>query len=266
MPSLRELQTAFAAALDGDTAAAARCVRGAGALDGAQALGIYRNNMRANYCAALAVSYPVVRALIGEPCFTQLAQAHIEIEASHSGDLAVFGARFAESLAAHPATQSLRYLPDVARLEWVLDVAQRAADAPFLDPASLGSVEPGDVALLRFVAHPSLRLLHGEWPALDIWRAHQHIESSARLDIAPGTYACMVLRSPVDAVCGALGLGSAEYRFIAALARDVTLGDAHAQACAIEPAFDAGAILQRHIQLGSFTAWRIEHPKGEQSQ
>ena len=64
MPSLRELQRSFSAAvLFDDAAAAASLGIVPGSLGTAARIAIYRNNVLGNYRKALAATYPVVQRL-----------------------------------------------------------------------------------------------------------------------------------------------------------------------------------------------------------
>ena len=52
---------------------------------------------------------------------------------SRSGDLNDYGEDFADFLADYPHARELSYLPDVARLEWLVQIVYYAADAPTPD-------------------------------------------------------------------------------------------------------------------------------------
>ena len=72
MPSLADLQTAFAAALLGDSREIAHSVVGGG-LAPAQRVQVYRNAVRVRLKDALADTYPVLRRLVGDACFDGVA-------------------------------------------------------------------------------------------------------------------------------------------------------------------------------------------------
>ena len=105
----------------------------------AAALPRRRERRRARACTATRCSrttatrsratYRVVRELVGAPFFDAAVDAFVRAHPSTGGDLNVYGGEFADFLAAYPHARDLPYLPDVARLEWALDEAHRAADA-----------------------------------------------------------------------------------------------------------------------------------------
>src|SRR4029453_7123257 len=117
MPSLSELQRRFAATvLDLAREPHAR-------------IAVYRHTIFANYRNALGATHRVVRELTGVPFFDAAVDAFVLAHPSTGGDLNVYGDAFASFLATYPHAAPLPYLPDVARLEWAMDEAHRAADA-----------------------------------------------------------------------------------------------------------------------------------------
>jgi hypothetical protein len=171
-PSLRELQTAFAAAVYEDRTSIVGHLCD-GAFEAARHARIYRNNAYANLTEALAAVYPVVQRLVGADFFEQTARRYIAAHSPRSGNLHDFGAAFADFLRAFDAAQSLPYLPDVARLEWAWHEAFHAADAPPFDFARLATVPAAEYGALMFALHPSTRLLESRYPILRIWQVNQ---------------------------------------------------------------------------------------------
>src|SRR5689334_21117181 len=94
MLSLRERQRGFAAALLGTAA-----VPGG--------LQVYRNNVFASLTEALAAVYPVVKRLVGEPFFNQLARRFIRRHPSRSGNLHDFGAELPAFIATLAETRAV---------------------------------------------------------------------------------------------------------------------------------------------------------------
>lgn len=140
MTGLLETQRAFAAELRRDSAAAA-CLDVVGAAPARRArLAIYRRSVEAARVEALAATYPITRALIGEACFQQVASHHARAFPSGSGDLNDYGGEFAGFLAGQALLAGLPYLPDVARLEWAMLEVARAPDAARFDFDALASV------------------------------------------------------------------------------------------------------------------------------
>ncbi|MCD8547633.1 MAG: DNA-binding domain-containing protein [Aeromonadaceae bacterium] len=151
--------------------------------DPARRFDVYRNNVLASLTLALADTYPVVRALVGEAFFAAMAVEFIRHAPPRSPVLVWYGADFPAFLAGFAPVAGLPYLVDVARLEWLRVEAWHAADAQGLsEPALIGllSDETG-LARRRFVLHPALRILHSAYPVVSVWLAHQGAEPAKAL-------------------------------------------------------------------------------------
>ena len=248
MPSLRDLQHRFAAALAGD------------AREGDARLAVYRNAVRANYCNALGATYRVVRELTGAPFFNAAVDAYARAHPSAGGDLNVYGGTFGDFLGAYPYARDLPYLPDVARLEWALDEAHRAADgdgSPERTLAELAGVPGHAVAALRFVLDPSCRLLCSAYPILRIWQVHQEGHAGdAHVPFDAGTDFVLVMRDASGVAAQRLAAG--EFAWLAALGAGDDLAAALAAALAAEAKFDLGTALRARIADG--TLLRIANP------
>lgn len=246
MPELHDIQWAFAAAVRDreHEPAAARCLVGDDALV-ARRLAIYRANMVASADKALAAAYPVVRQAVGEEFFRGLAREHLRRTPSTSGDLTEFGAGFDVFLAAFEHTQSLPWLPDLARLEWAAHRAYGAADAPDWDAGSLGSVAGERQAEIRFHWAPGLAVVPASCPIVRIWTIHQpgH-DGEFSVDWTQAETA-LVARSGLAVTVTRCDAGEAA--FLAASLDGAALGDAAGAALSRHPDFDLGALLARAI-------------------
>ncbi|HUL95809.1 MAG TPA: DNA-binding domain-containing protein [Usitatibacter sp.] len=194
----------------------------------------YRRNMLANLGNALGATYPVVKRLVGDAFFNEAARRYVRAEPSRSGDLNEYGGGFASFLAAYPYARELEYLPDVARLEWACHESYHAAGAVPFDAAALAAVAPESYEGLRFVLHPALRLVASPHAVVEIWEANQ-----PQRDGTPSR-----TEGPDHAVVSRAGelvhvrlASPVEWKFLSALARGATLGEAaqalgeaHAQA------------------------------------
>ena len=115
----------------------------------------------------------MVARLVGETYFGEAAARFVEREPSRSGDLNRYGSGFPGFLGTYPHARPLPWLADVARLEWACHESLLAADAGGLDLAALARVAEDDQPRLRFLLHPSVRLVRSRWPVLAIWEANQ---------------------------------------------------------------------------------------------
>lgn len=237
MPSLLDLQRRFAGALAGEAGAAAG------------GLAVYRDTVHANWRNALGATFAVVRELTGAPFFAAAVDAFAHAHPSRSGDLNVYGDAFPGFLAAWPHARDLPYLPDVARLEWAMDEAQRAADATGSAQdvvAALAAVAPDAFASLRFTLDPSCRLLRAPFPVLRIWRAHQPGgEPLEGIALADADDRLLVRREDGQVTIERVAAG--EHAWLAALHAQLPLPEALAAALRDEPAFDLAAALRRRV-------------------
>lgn len=171
MPSLRELQDAVRRAIveRDDLDAVASIV--AGGITPQGRLSVYRNTFASTLIRALRLSYPAVDRLVGAAFFDGAARTFVDGHPPRSSYLDEFGGDFADFLGHFPPAASVPYLADVARLEWAVNRAVHAPDAPALAIASLDVVEPADHERICFRPHPSVSLIGTQFPADVIWRA-----------------------------------------------------------------------------------------------
>jgi hypothetical protein len=251
MPSLRELQQRFADVLLLEQATPDIAV--AAGIDVAARIAIYRNNVLSNYRNALAASYPVVRRLVGGPFFDTAVDAFVRECPSRAGDLNVYGSEFAAFLARYPYAADLGYLADVARLEWALDEAQRAADRdgePRDVTAALAATPPGELTRIGLRLEPSCRLVASDYPLLRIWRVNQSdYTGDLHVDLDGGADRLLVRRE--RGVVGIAQLDDGTFAWLAALADGRSLGEALDRAASADAAFDLGSAFARCIGDGT---------------
>lgn len=251
MPPLRELQGAMAASvLQGVDLPLAPVVRAAGiAFEGR--LQVYRNNTFSSLTAALKDSFPVVCQLVDERFFGYAAQEYIRKHPPRAPRLAEYGGDFADFLAGFEPVGHLLYLPDVARLEWAVNAAYHAADSPTLDSARIAAVPQERYPLLRFVAHPSVRLVASAYPIDRIWRAHQPGgDLDSKIDLSAG--GCRLLIDRRDQDIRFLSLDAPGFALAEALCGGYALQEAYERAAAVDDAFDLIAALGTHLARGTF--------------
>lgn len=213
-------------------------------------LQVYRNNFVENLTGALRAIYPVVEKLVGDGFFRYAAHEYLGQHPPRAGNLHVFGDRFAEFLATFSPAATLPYLPDVVRLEWAWHEAFHAADAAAFDATRLASVPPDEQPQLRFVLHPSARVVVSAFPIVRIFEVNQDGYAG---DVAVDLDACgetaLVIRRGLDVGVEPLAAGEAE--FLAALAAGQTLTQAVDAALSTHERFDLDAVLGRHVRRGT---------------
>ena len=245
MPSLRDLQERMALAL-----VARRSTQGAWP---AERIAIYRRNVEGNYRNALAATYPVVRRLTGIAFFNAAVDGYVIENPSRSGDLNLYGDAFGDFLVHYAPAALLPYLPDVARLEWAIDEAHRAAGAPRLPEALLATfamVAAERLASLRLRLDPSCRLVASRYPIVHVWRSNQpDRDGRERVRLDEGADLVLVRRDDVGVAVEPLRSG--EYAWLAALAANESLGAAIEAAQCADANFDLGSVLRAHIAAGT---------------
>lgn len=243
MPSLHALQEAFVATIMAPAGATPPFAT-LPAAEGRVRIGIYRNAIFANFRRALAASFPVVEHLVGIEFFTAAVDAYVRAYPSTSGDLNVYGNTFGDFLARFPPAGTLGYLPDVARLEWAIDEARRAADVAELPDviAALATIAPERRADARLRLDPSCRFVASAYPVRRIWEIHQPEHAGADpVSLDEGAERLLVRRRRDGITIEQIGAG--EEAFLQALHAGETLGAAIDAADRAQPGFDLGEAL-----------------------
>jgi hypothetical protein len=249
-PRLRELQLGFVDALLGRNLSAAKWVLGAG-LEPAARLRIYEHSVAATLTAALRDSFPGVLALVGEDFFDAAAARYRRQHPSDSGNLQHFGADFADFIAGMPEAAGLRYLPDVARLEWCRQLAALAADAHTVDARRSAKVVAAAPEKLRLRLHPSAHMLRSDYAVLSLWQWCQ--SPSAAAPPVNDTESVLLWRDGSDVSMAALD--PATFRCIKLLARGEDIAAAWAGAREVDGAFDLEACLRDLLGHGLVVAF-----------
>jgi hypothetical protein len=261
--TLREIEAAFSRALlGGDERLAPAEVLGDGLAPGAR-LQIYRHHVFTTLTAGLRATYPVVCRLVDERFFGYAAAQYIQRHPPRGPCLFEYGASFPEFLAAFEPCRHLRYLPDVARLEWALHAALHAEDVESLDPACLRGLPEDGLPQVMLRLDPSLALLSSRWPIDQIFRSNQpDADPGIVVDLGVGGAHLEVRRIGVDAMFRALDRPT--YAFRLALAEGHCFEAAAATALALDDSFDLAAAFQalfaEHLAIDFETpGWRQEN-------
>jgi len=244
-----ELQQAFGAALFDarlDGALASR-LKGGG-----RGLGIYRGNLHAGWRRALAASHPVLRQLVGAEFFEALALVYGRAQPSIDPDLNRFGAGLAAFLEGFAPAATYPWLPDMARLEWLVHDSFYAPDAPPLPhpSATLAGLDPDAFEACRAQLHPSLRLYRSAWATPALWQAHQPEGPAFPEELERPGYALVWrprFQAEVWASC------AAEMAALGRLAAGGSFGAALDAAFGLDADFDVAAYLKRWLGEGGRT-------------
>jgi hypothetical protein len=140
-------------------------------------------------------------------------------------------------------------LADVARLEWAVDAAARAADAggsPESILAALATVPAEKVVTQRFALDPSCHFLSSAYPVLRIWQVHQPgFEGDAAVAFDAAADHLLVRREAGAVIIERLPPG--DHAMLRTLNDGGDLAMALDAAVAAEPDFDLGTALRAGI-------------------
>jgi hypothetical protein len=248
---LDALQHSFRSAVTASDTAVESAVQ-PDALGASRRVSVYRNAVQSNWRSALANVYPVVLKLVGKSFFNEAADRYAEAHPSTSGDLHDYGGRFGDFLQTYAHASELKYLPDVARLEWAMHEAFHAEDVKPLQMAKLAAVAPEDYGNLQFAVAPWVRLIDTAWPILAIWEANQGDgDLPDDFDLHAGGDWLMVRRDGFE--CTIDWLEESDFQLLQACMAGATLAQAMDEPAIVEledqSAYLLGA-LQRFVPTG----------------
>src|SRR5581483_6355026 len=257
MPSLAELQTAFADAVFGAPRSFVELIGSAHRDDAAKRFEIYRNAIRSNYRDTLVAIYPVVQRLVGNACFAQLCVRYVRSHPSTSGDLHEFGAQLPTFIADDDVLSDLGYLDDVARLEWALHRAFHAPEQPLLTIEQLAHVAPDQLSAFCLRLVRSAHLIRSHAPIVRIWEVNQlDVDADAIVHLDDGAQNALVIRR--GRACRVERLEDAHFRMLDALHGGATLAQALDRVAALHGDFDLAAFLHQHITAGTISGLWLE--------
>lgn len=173
MPSLADIQDAFATALLDRTLAVPPSLRGAARHRADRRFAVYRNNVAVGLVSALATRFPVVKRLVGDEFFRAMAHAYASVELPRSQLMMYYGETFPVFVEQFAPAAPIPYLADIARIEMARGLAYHAADATPLDPGAFATVPVDQLPNLRVRLHPSVSVITSNHPIYSIWHINQ---------------------------------------------------------------------------------------------
>lgn len=213
--------------------------------DPGRRFGVYRNNVIVSLIDALADTYPVTQALVGEEFFRAMARLYVRAHPPRSRLLAFYGDGLAAFIEAFPPAAGVAYLADVARLEMLRVRAYHAADATPFPAEEIARLLADEAALpeARFSLHPSVGVLRSRHAVVSVWAAHQAEEAALPLgQVDPdAAEAALVLRAGLNVEISRISDGAAA--FIINLQQGVAFGRAVEQTLAADAGFDLASTL-----------------------
>jgi hypothetical protein len=264
MLALRDLQTAFRRTLFEEDVGAAYAL-GAEIADGdfpaSERLAVYRNNVFASLTDALRETFPVICRLVDQRFFSYAAHEFIASHPPKRPSLLEYGDAFPDFLVGFPPCRDLFYLPDVARFEWLMNVAAHSTEAEPISSDSLAGFGSQDAAALVLALHPSFGFLSSPWPVDRIWRANQPGACDEIVDLGSGGVHLEVSRQKEDVVFRTLDASTFAFRQVLAAGRP--FAQAIERALEIDPDFAVGTALAELLTGGAITGVTLSPPGTE---
>ena len=210
-------------------------------------LRIYCNNTALSLTEALKATYPVVCRLVDERFFSYAAHEYIRENLPSRPCLAEYGGGFADFLASFAPCRDLVYLPDVARLEWAVNMSLHAEAAKPRDRSALQMPDP------VLALHPSVRLIASRWPIDRIWEANQsEVGLKTEISLDSGAIQLKIYRRGDRVVI--IGVDYGTYAFLDAIARGIRLTQAVEGGRRAAPIFNPEPELDLLIEEGLIVA------------
>lgn len=253
-PSLLDLQFAVKRALLQHTDTQACAAAAAASVVPAAMVNVHRNTLIGNLAGALRLSFPAVQRLVGAEFFEGAARIFAREQLPRCADLNAYGAGFPRFLQGFQPAAALAYLPDVARLEWAVNRALHAPDAPALEMSRLAAVAERDHDRLRFVPHPSISMLRSAFPVDAIWDAVLRQDDAAMAAIDPSGPPVYLMVERVAEDVDVQRCECSEWGFAAALLEGQPLGAALANVAVR----DAPALLAGHLSAGRCIGFHLD--------
>ena len=168
---------------------------------GEERLLVYASGYLARVQEALAEVYEAIRHIVGAREFSALSRAYAQGYPSHDYNLNLIGRHLPEFLAGVALTQRLPFLPDLAKLEWLVCRAFHAFDRPPLDSSRLAPMPPDDWEHRRLVVQPSVSVVASAWPILDLWEARKQSRAEINTDVVNRPQRVLVSRRDLRVRC-----------------------------------------------------------------
>jgi hypothetical protein len=168
---LREIQRAFQARVLARTPGIEAHFKDAQNADFGARLEVYVGGYRARLVEALGVTYPVLKATLGDDEFDRRMRSYIDANPSRYYSIRYYGARITEYVMDHAPPDAASALAELIQWEWTLaDVFDAPDDVP-ADVTALASAPPQAWPTMSFAVRASVRRLETRTNVVDWWRA-----------------------------------------------------------------------------------------------
>lgn len=232
MRNLAETQKSFTAALRDVSKSPPANIRGPRS---ERRFAVYRNNVAAGLISALATRYPVVKRLIGDEFFREMARGYIAVDPPRSPIMLYYGENFPDFIGSFKPARPVPYLAAVARIEMARGLAYHAADAEPIKADAFAALPPRQFAELRVTLHPSVSIVTSPYPIYSIWSINQ--SRAPAVPVTPWAAEAALIVRPLNTV-EVTKLRPGEDEFLYALSDGEMTSDAAEIARCACPDFD----------------------------
>jgi len=159
-------------------------------------IAIYRGSIYGGLKNALAETYPVVKALVGDNFFEAMLGRYINAYPCQVQDLNKYGFELAAFIQNFKPAESIPYLTDVALLEWSMNFSSNAK-VQASNLVDLAAVNEAAQSNIIFNLPVGSTLLQSDYAVDDIWGAHQQ-DFSEDLNIVKDNFYYLIYKSSSD--------------------------------------------------------------------
>ncbi|WP_342071588.1 DNA-binding domain-containing protein [Yoonia algicola] len=206
---------------------------------------VYRNNVAVGLSDALEAAFPVVRKLVGDEFFRAMAGVYLRKHPPKTPLMMFYGDAMPRFLSRFTPTQSIGYLPDIARVELAMRHAYHAADATPIAAEALSALAPDALMGVRLRIAPATQTVTSDYPVHAIYRANTQADAPKPM-MKPE--AVLIARAGFDPTLQLINAAAAAC--IDALKAGQTLGQTIAAA---DDTLDLGAVLGLLLAQGAVT-------------
>ena len=237
MPALREFQKGFINDLYGDKH-----------LEGSRQ--IHKNNVQLILRDLLKDTFPVTTRLVGEEFMHYAAHCFINAQPPQSGDMNEYGQSFSLFLKHFKPVGKFPWLPDVARLEWLMHESYLS---PRKNPLQASHLEAADPLSMNLQLQPHLRLLRSGWPVDKLWHeVTEQNDVTKDFNFSPQETFVAIYRADKKVALWSLPEGG--YKFLENLATTPSLVKAAEAALTADPDLRLEIFLAESVQAELFAA------------
>ena len=212
---------------------------------------VYRNNVVVGLTNALHDGFPAVARIVGDAFFAAMARTYVAEHLPTSPVMLEYGEGFAAFIDAfEPASSSLPYLGDVARVEQAWRAAYHASEADTLCAATFAMLDPADLMAARLTLHPSLQIVRSAFPILTLWQTNIAGGVPTWVDLNAGGQDVLIVRPNIDVTVRVLPPGGAA--FLDALRTGLSACASMEHALTVDERFDLVVTLAGLVEAGVF--------------